>query len=618
MCGIFGFIGTDKQLLEKGLKTISHRGPDQHGIWSDDLVSLGHQRLSIIDLSEKGKQPMANKKGELVIVFNGEIFNFKEIRADLEKKGHRFETSTDTEVIINAYAEYGEDCVQLFNGMFAFCIYDIKRKKLFLARDRLGVKPLYYYFDNLKFLFASEIKAILEDELISKEVNDKVLSKYLAFRCVYGVETIFKGIFRVLPGEYIVYDIETRNLKKNIYWQTQFTPQTIISFEKAKERFFSLFKDSVSKRLISDVPLGVYLSGGIDSSSIVAMMRQLNKDAEIKTFSVGFGYGEETDELKYARKISEHLNTTHQEFIINYDTAKNLPKIIWHCDEPLADPALLPVYLLSQQAKKNVTVILTGDGADEILAGYEQVKFLQLRNRLGGFRNLLAPAIDKIPSSILKHVFKYAQSLGEKGKQRAKEMLLAKFNDDAYKEIVSVFDDSEQNEVLLKKPDKLFLRFDNQISLVNQILLHEQKTILPENMLMKADRMTMAWGVEERTPFLDYRLVNFVNKLPISHKLKGFNDKIILRKTMQSFLPREILNRKKQRFYVPIDKWLKNDLSRFVDQYLSKQSIADQGIFKYDYIQKIKEKFDNAPLYYARQLWTLLTFQIWHEQFIKK
>lgn len=621
MCGIAGFDFPDKKLVQKMMKLLAHRGPDQHDCFVDDKVSLGHQRLSIIDLSTKGKQPMPNSDLTKWIVFNGEIYNYKEIRSRLESLGHRFDSNTDTEVIVHSYDEWGEECVHQFNGDFAFCIYDVEKKKFFLARDRLGIKPLYYYFDGKQFLFASEYKAFLLHD-VPRRTNRVALSKYLTLRYNYGRETLLDNVHRVLPGEWLVYDIKTKQLWHHKYWEVLFSPWKVVRapeqyFTKAIRRFL---QDSVMKRLMSDVPLGVYLSGGVDSGTIVALMNRSGVQ-DIKTFSVGFGYGEETDELRFAKTISERFSTDHHEFIVSPDVAKNLPKIVWHCDEPLADPALLPVFLLSQKTKPKATVVLTGDGGDEVFAGYEQNKFLKLGRAPLLARFLAIPALRALPASVLNKVFKYAEKLGSEGKQRAIGFLAQKRFVDQYLEIVSIFNSEERNALVPGLPsvrEELARHYGSPNDVLNDTLKLEFESQLPENMLHKADRMTMAHGVEARVPFLDHRLVEFSEKIPTNLKLKGLTEKYILRKAMKPLLPKQVFNRKKQRFYVPIDRWLAKDLKPMTDELLSPNALRDSGVFQNHAVQRIRERYESAPLFYARQLWVLLTFQLWYEQFVSK
>nr|MCK4930434.1 asparagine synthase (glutamine-hydrolyzing) [Nanoarchaeota archaeon] len=380
MCGIVGFNWEDKSLAKRMADAITHRGPDDSAFFTDKGLSLGMRRLSIIDLT-KGIYPLTNENKDVFLIFNGEIYNFQKLRTMLEEKGHRFKTNTDGEVMVHAYEEYKENFLKLLNGMFAVCLYDSKTQELILARDRVGIKPLYYYFNKGNLVFASEIKSILELNSIKREINIKTLNSYFALRYNPSYETLFKGINKLMPGHFIKFDLRDKSMVISKYWDINLEKQSNKSVGFCKKKLFNLLKDSVKKRLISDVPLGAYLSGGLDSSAIVLMMSLIRKEeksnAPIRTYSVGFTHGEKVNETVYANQISELFGTKHQELLIEPDVVKLLPKIVWHCDEPMADPALIPVYLLSEAAKKTSTVILTGDGGDEMLAGYDQYRILK-------------------------------------------------------------------------------------------------------------------------------------------------------------------------------------------------------------------------------------------------
>lgn len=640
MCGILGFSWEDKHLIKKMGSEINHRGPDQEGYFFDKNVSLCNKRLAIIDLSEKGRQPIYNEDNSIVIVYNGEIFNFLELKPILEKKGHKFKSDTDTEVIVHGYEEYGPSFVNKLNGFFAFCIFDSKKKQLFIARDRLGIKPLYYYYDqnNGELVFASEIKAILASGKIKPSVNTDALNKFVAFGYNYGNETIFNDIKKLPPGHMMFFDMKNKSLKLEQYWKINYSDKNI---ENKPEKYFIenlslLLHDSVEKRLISDVPLGVFLSGGIDSSTIVGLMDKINKEkvlgSTIKTYSVGFPEGTK-GELDAAKLVSEHYGTDHKEFVMDVDIAKLLPSIAWHSDEPIGDPALLPIYLLSKHAKKTSTVILTGDGADELFAGYEQYKFLTLSNKMRFVPKMLRfhgskLMLNSMPTKIQKIFFKYADGIGKAGKNRAIEMFANIDNKaKAYTEFVSLFDDSEREQLLaskIKRNLKIDLAtelngnyFNNKNNFLNQLLALETETLLVEDFLMKNDKMTMAASIEARTPYLDYRVAELAFKIPPKLKLKGMTEKYILRKAMQKILPKEIYSRKKQRFYVPIDNWLKTDLKPTIDDLLSKKAVEKQGYFNYAYIDKLLKNYGRSPLFYSRQLWNLLTFQTWHKIYIE-
>ncbi|MBW3016860.1 asparagine synthase (glutamine-hydrolyzing) [Candidatus Woesearchaeota archaeon] len=633
MCGIAGFNWDDKKLVMKMAAVQKHRGPDDSGFYNDKNVSLGHSRLSIIDLSEKGKQPMSNEDGSLLVVYNGEIYNFQEIRNDLEKKGHKFSSKTDTEVIVHAYEEYGASCLDYFNGMFAFCIYDMNKKQLFLARDRIGIKPLYYYFNKGKFIFASEIKAIVECSDVERKVNIDAFNNFISLRYNPIKETIFEGVERLFAGHYMVFDLQKKTIEVDKYWDITINP-----IHKSKSFFVShirsLLSDSVEKRLISDVPLGVYLSGGLDSSAIVAMMSKLSKGSgdSIKTFSVGFRHGEHVDELPYAKAVSDRFSTDHKDFLIEPDVIKTLPQIIWHLDEPCADPALIPVFFLSEYAKKSVTVILTGDGGDELFAGYDQYKFLVTANKLRHIPSVvsakIAPALIRAtPNPILNMLYKHSASMGKEGIKRFTKFISKIKNDKAgaYYELISIFDDDERKQLVNEKSLKEInyneigkQYFSDKQNFTNQLLRFDTKRLLPESYLMKTDRMTMAHSVEARVPFLDHRMAELAFSIPPSYKLNGMTTKYILKQALHSHLPKDIITRKKQSFHVPVEEWIEKDLKHVFEEMLSEKAIKSQGYFDYGYIEKIFRNYSHSKLFYARQLWNIMSFQLWHKIYIER
>ena len=629
MCGIAGFYGfEDKQLLQNMTKLLGHRGPDQFGYYTDELVSLGHRRLSIIDLSEAGKQPMCNEDNSIWVVFNGEIYNFKKLREELEEAGHTFKSETDTEVIVHAYEEYGEDCVEKFNGCFAFAIYDSPKKKLFLARDRMGIKPLYYTQVGNHFYFASEIKSMLNSQEVPRKVNLTALNYYLSFYANPQAETMFAGIYKLLPGHTLTLQHGQIHLKK--YWNLEMKPLQA-SESHVKDDLHDLLHNSTYKRLMSDVPLGVYLSGGVDSGSVVALMNTITDN--VKTFSVGFD--DERSELRRARSLAEHFNTDHQEVMVGLDSIKHLSKIVWHQDEPMGDPTSIPTYLLSQEAKKKVTVVLTGEGADEQFAGYEQEKFLMMhQNYIRRFPLWMRKAgswpVKTIPAQAWNVLFDYMGQLGEEGKRRLVEFITSNDYATQLLSMVSLFTDAEKRQMAVSKLlDEITHNpvgktihkqyFSNvQHNLLNQALLFENQVLLTENLLMKVDKNTMAHGIEARVPFLDHRIVEFAAKLPQQLKLKGMKDKYILRETVKPLLPAQRHAQKKQRFFVPVDHWLKNQLKPLSHDLLSRTRIEKQGYFDHHYIQKMFDGYDRSPLFYGRQLWTLLNFQMWHKMFIEE
>ncbi|MDP2922222.1 MAG: asparagine synthase (glutamine-hydrolyzing) [Candidatus Omnitrophota bacterium] len=625
MCGICGFNWNDKQLIKKLCKTLVHRGPDSEGYFSDTNISLGCCRLSIIDL-EKGNQPIFNEDRSLCITFNGEIYNHKELRFDLEKKGHKFYTDVDTEVVIHSYEEYGAGCLKRLKGMFAFAIWDSRTKQLFLARDRLGIKPLYYYFNNGNFVFASELKAILLFKEVKRQVNLNTLNNLLTFRYASGEETILEGIKKLLPGHFLV--LKKNLLSKNKYWDINFTSEKTDA-QSSKAELRQLLKNSVQEHLESDVLVGVFLSGGVDSSSIVALMK---KTENIKTFTLGFS---ETDnnEFVYARKVAQLFNTDHTEIVIEPKTIRHLPEIIWYLDEPLADPTCIPTFILSQTAGKTVKVVLSGEGADEVFGGYEQYKIMKLArayNRLTPTffkKYAISPFLKTLPKDLFFEKLKdFATNLDDSPR--------------SYVTLLSIFNRSEKE--LLYSPSllKRIPEIDSDVNSVkpyfssnselNNMLLTDTKTWLPDNMLLKFDKMTMANSIEGRVPFLDHEIVEFASKLHPSLKLKGLNEKYILKLAMAKDLPKSIVSRKKQRFPLPIDSWFSKELRAYSSSVLSDPKFLESGFFNARFVSKLLNYQNTlsyklvlkhnslSRLYYSRQIWMLLTFELWYKTFIER
>lgn len=561
MCGIVGFNFRDKELLIKMMGSISHRGSDQKGGVLLQNFSLGHQRLSIIDLSEKGKQPLCNEEGDKWIVYNGEIYNFKEIREDLEKLGHKFRSDTDTEVIIHAYEEYGYNCVNVFNGMFAFAISD--GKKLFLARDPVGIKPLYYYFENGSFIFASEIKAFFHAG-IAPNINHDSLNLLLSYRTVLGESTLFQNIKKLLPGHYLVYENNDISLSK--YFQLDIVEKDI-SGEVLVTKFRELFNKSVNRMLVADVPVGAFLSGGLDSSCVVAMMSKVSN--HVKTFTAGFN--EEHDEMKYAKKVSEHYGTEHHEVYINYDDmTKIFDDVVYHMDEPIADPAIFPVCFVSKLAKDKVKVALFGEGADELFAGYS--KYNIINSSFFPMRRYVKT--DQLFTSDKNKFFNYEGNTNGTA-----------------------------------------VNYIGKSANLNNALLFDFKEILPNFQLMKVDKMTMMHSLEGRVPFLDKEIVKFAFQLPAKYKLHNGTGKYIIRKSVEGIVPKEILWGEKRIFFTPLKKWMDEGLRDIAIERLMKTEIFD----KRNVLKLIHKENNSLRRYkYSNQLWSLLMIETWYQQFVKK
>ena len=611
MCGITGIFGEDnKDLIKIMTKSLDHRGPDQEGFYIDENISLGYKRLAIIDLSEKGSQPMFNETKDLVLIFNGEIYNYKEIKKNL--KNHIFQSETDSEVIIHGYEEYKEKILKYLDGMFAFCLYNKKTKEIFLARDRLGKKPLYYTIINQKLYFSSELKTLLLIPEIIKEINYIAIDEFLTLRHINGPKTIIKNIFKLQPGHYLTYP----NLNIQKYWSINLNINYNLSKEFYQTKIYNLLKNAVEKRLISDVPLGIFLSGGLDSSIITA----LTQKKDIKTYSVHFSHYN-NQETKNAKLISELFNTTHKEIAVYPEDIKLLPKIIYHMDEPIADPACIPTYILAKEAKKEITVSLLGEGADEIFGGYEQYKILMLKNKLNfiPFKGILPKIAKKTPKKILNKIFKYSEGLGEKGIKRFENLLEEKEITKNYLTLISFFDDDEKKSLYSQKlteNNQLFTQIQKELTKkeqLNKLMIFETEMV--DCLLMRVDKMTMAHSLEARAPFLDYKLVELAFSIPEKYKIKNLTSKYILKESVKKILPKQIINTKKQRFFVPIDYWFENELKEIKNNFLKESELSKLKIINQKYLDHINKNFSNSKLYYSRQLWNLINLEFWFKIF---
>lgn len=618
MCGICGVAGTgDAQLIESMTSVITHRGPDDHGYFVDDSISLGNRRLSIIDI-EGGHQPVHNEDESVWVTYNGEIYNYKELRDQLRNAGHRFYTGTDTEVIVHAYEEWGTECVEKFKGMFAFALWDDTTERLFIARDRFGKKPLYYAAVGENFYFGSEIKCILQSD-IDRAVNAQAKNAYFGYRYVPGPATMFEGIYKLQPGNYLVY--EDGEAEISSYWEFEINPTFNGSVSEAADQLLDRLRKTMKQWVRSDVPIGVYLSGGLDSSSVVALLSEI-ADEPVQTFTVSFNE-ERFDEASTAQRVSEYYNTDHTEFLVEPDATEILPEIVHHFDEPLADPAAIPTYLLSQKAREHVKVVLTGEGADELFGGYEHYGIMQKGQRYvsplpGPIRRTIPRAIEKIPGQVLDTVFPYASGLGEEGIRRFGQYLRNIDKPErAYLDIISIFDEEERG-TLLNQSDPLeedLTEYFEERNLVDGLLTTETKQPLPDNLLMKVDKTTMTAPIEARTPLLSEYVANLMQQMPSTYKLRGGTDKYLLRQAMDDLLPKEISTREKQRFFVPIHNWIRDEIGDFVWQKID--AGVRRGHFDRRSVNRIERKFEQSPIYYARQLWCLLNFELWHEQFIQ-
>lgn len=639
MCGILGIINLNKKpidavQLQRMTDIMAHRGPDGRGlllanpnnretkVFDGDFsysctldftptIGLGHRRLSIIDL-ETGQQPMCNEYGTVWITFNGEIYNFQELRQELQKKGHKFKTDhSDTETIIHAYEEWGEECLQQLCGMFAFGIIDLRRRRLFLARDRAGKKPLYYYYDKEKFIFASEIKAIVEDASVPREIDITSLADYFSYGYIPSPKTIFKHIYKLSPRCYISTNFKSisSNPFQKAYWDVQWNPNESISETEWCERLRAELTRAIKIRMVSDVPLGVFLSGGVDSSTIVALMSSL-QDEPIKTFSIGFEE-EEYNELPYARFVAQKYNTEHHEEIVKPDAIEILPKLAWQYDEPFADPSAIPTYYVSQMARKYVTVVLSGDAGDELFAGYNRYEIaLKDHNRL-----------DRIPYVIRKLVFGFLAYLipeAVKGKGRATLLSLAQ------RERYEYMMGSMRWKKLLQKDIKADLEKQHIIHPFSQywktVVTHDYvtqmqyvdiNTYLPEDILVKIDRASMLNSLEVRVPLLDHKVIELAAQIPSRLKMNGYDKKYIMKRMMLEELGKDFLYRHKHGFGVPLAHWFRDDLKEYTQDLLLDAKSFVTNYVDANVIRRVLKNHQLGMRNFSPIIWCLLFLEHW-------
>lgn len=618
MCGIAGFIykdpnrPVDKALLKRMSDTISHRGPDDEGFHVQKNVGLAQRRLSIIDLSG-GHQPIYNEDKSVCIVFNGEIYNHEVLREELVKLGYKYQTKSDTETILHAYQAWGPDCVKRLRGMFAFCIHDANKNQIYVARDRAGKKPVYYYHDGEVFLFASEVKVILESGLVKKEVNRAAIDFYLSIGYVPGAQSLFKNIFKLEPAHYAILGPEHK-LEIKEYWDLKDLPTLDISYEDAQKKLKEKLLESIRIRLMSEVPLGVFLSGGLDSSVIVGLMSQIvNKP--IKTFSVGYENEPESSELGYASIIAKKFKTEHHEFYLKPDDLfTSIDTLLEHCDEPLVESAGIALMKLSKLAKPMATVILSGEGSDEILAGYPIYSKMAKMERIHLLAQLCPDFLRKaIFSGVSEKLLKYLDWVSEPFEKRFRSVSYDL--SDSIKERIYA---PELLNSARTQFDEYFMGLHKKVrhqSPLRKMMYIDIKSWLAEDILLKADRMTMAASIEMRAPFLDHELMEFCLSLPDSYKLDNGVGKKILRDVVKDLLPEEIIYRKKKGFPVPLTSWFRNELHDKAKDLLTSQKSLGRGYFNPDYVKglftKIKEGED-----LGRRIFSLVVLELWHRKYI--
>lgn len=623
MCGIVGFVNKTgearRDVVEAMNRAIFHRGPDEDGFFVKENIALAMRRLSIIDLAS-GQQPIFTPDGTKCIVFNGEIYNYQELREGLIARGHKLKTKSDTEAVLHLYDEYGPDCLQHLRGMFAIAIWDDVEKTLFLARDRVGKKPiLYSHQSNGDLIFGSEFQALLKHPSVSREVDYNAIDSYLSYICVPAPQTAFKAIRKLEPGHWLRW--KAGEIEMQRYWLPEFSKKIKISEEEAITETTRILRESTKLRMISEVPLGAFLSGGVDSSAIVALMAQ-ESSTPVKTFSIGFE-DEDFSELKYAKKVAEHVGAEYNEFIVRPDATEILPTLVDHYGEPYADSSALPTYYVSRETRQHVTVALNGDGGDESFAGYERYMAMQVAElyRKVPLRKLLfEPFVNALPSSEKKKTrirdaqrflisanmdrplryFHWMSSI----KQKAK---LAMYTD-SFKQLVA----ENRAEHFLSD----WYARANGTGVIDSTLLTDQMTYLPNDLLVKVDIASMANSLEARSPFLDHKLIEFAASLPENLKVNRYRPKYLLKKVAARLVPPEVIYRQKMGFGVPIGRWFRGDLKDLVYSTLLSEKAAGRGIFKPDSVKRMLDRHVSFEEDSTHQIWSLLMLELWFQRFI--
>ena len=626
MCGIHGYFGFDNQSVPAeqlhglmGGITV-HRGPDDHGYFAKENMFLGMRRLSIIDVSG-GHQPIHNSDRTLTIVCNGEIYNYRELRQKLLARGHKFATNSDTEVALHAYAEYGEDFVHHISGMFGLALWDARSQKLIIARDRLGIKPLYVFRDNKRLVFASEAKAILAVPEVHTDLCFDGLAHYLNLGYVPAPYSILKGIEKLMPGTMMI--CSQKGIETKRFWTPTSSENSGLSEDEWAELTLSEIEGSVRAQMVSDVPLGAFLSGGIDSSAVVAMMAK-HSSHPVKTYSIGFGDasgGSYYNELPYARKVSELFGTQHKEIVVEPDASSLLPRLLWHLDEPIADAAFITTYLVSEFAREDVTVILSGVGGDELFGGYRRYLgeyYGRYYRRLPGWlqKYVAEPIARRLPSDRHSKLLNYSRLA------RSFVLSQAQSPSERYLSYVQVFSEEERAVLMARCPNQLknvvcaALESLTTDDYLNRLMSADIQTQLPDDLLMLTDKMSMATSLECRVPLLDDRLVDLALTMPSQHKIKGKVLKSVLKKALVGVLPEEILHRQKRGFGAPFGAWLKKELRPLVDQTLSRDSIESRGLFDWQIVQETLNRHNSNMADHTDHLMSLINLELWCRMYL--
>jgi asparagine synthase (glutamine-hydrolysing) len=627
MCGIFGIIARDPahfDYAQSQLRTIVHRGPDEEGSWRSEGVFMGSRRLSIIDLAG-GKQPIFNEDRSCCIVYNGELYNFLDLRPQLEAQGHVFTTRTDTEVVLHAYEEWGLECFRHFNGMFAFAIWDARKSRMILARDRIGEKPLYYFSGKDRFVFASEIKAIVADPTIPRTVSPRGLVSYLTYGHSLFPGTMYEGIFKIPPGNYMT--VENLESRVTQYWDVGDEPQEPdrpgVGEEEYAARILALLDDSVRRRMIADVPVGAFLSGGVDSSAVVALMKR-HASGPVKTFSLGFSIGGAYNELADARRVAGFLGTEHHELLVDHaDMVDTLMKLVYQYDEPYGDAANFPVYLLSEFARKHVKVVLAGEGGDELFGGYRRFVADQI-----------APLYQVLPGILTRRLIPAAAGRVPRLRRLKRILSTLPVRDPAARAAawLQVFTPSMREELLMPAvreaagdydPAWQYSLFYNRersdrppLDHLNRLMYVDVKTWLADVYMEKVDKATMAASLEGRLPILDHRLVELAFQIPGRFKIRGRSTKQIFKKAVAGLLPPDVLRKPKHGFAVPTDPWFRGSLKSFVFDTLMDERTRSRGYFNSAYVERLYRLHRDGKEVHDTALWLLLNFELWHRTYL--
>lgn len=628
MCGIGGKLYVDRArtvdpaLLERMNRVLAHRGPDDAGVYHDGPIGLAHRRLSIIDLSPAGHQPMSNPEGTLWITFNGEIYNFLELRSELERDGAPFRSKTDTEVILTLYERHGAECLRYLRGVFAFAIWDERARTLFLARDRLGKKPLYYYQDAEQFLFASEPKGILQDPEVPVEPDLEAIHHYLTYGYVPSPYSAFKGFRKIPPAHSLI--IRDGKVHLERYWQLRYHPKLQMTEAELCEELLAHLREAVRLRMISDVPLGAFLSGGIDSSTVVALMSECSS-GPVKTFSIGFEE-EAYNELPYARLVAERYGTDHHEFVVKPEAVEVLPELVWHYNEPYADSSAIPTYYLSKMTREHVTVALNGDAGDENFAGYERY-----------LANQLATRYDRLPRILRRSVECGIGALPEAGPfrglyRRGKRFFAAVAEEPRrrYARWIGLFPNVLKAELYTPAFREAMARSDSIDLLlqtygaaatddfVDATLSVDVASYLPDDLLVKVDIASMAHGLEARSPMVDHRFMEFAASIPSALKLKGRTKKYIFKQAVRCLLPAAVIDRPKMGFGVPIDRWFRRELKEMAYDTLLGSRCLGRGLFRQKVVRQLLDEHAHGRAEWHHHLWALLFLELWFQQFIDR